>query len=69
MFSFSNPRTFPRVGYTQVCGIPRRISLAWQSRKILADILAGVPADEQAKIAGGNTARVYGFDVARSGRP
>ena len=35
-----------------------------QSRKILADILAGVPDDEQAKIAGGNTARVYGFDVA-----
>jgi len=36
-----------------------------QSRKILADILAGVPDDEQAKIAGGNTARVYKFDVAR----
>src|ERR1700732_5025429 len=44
-----------------------------QSRKILAEILAGVPADEQAKpapdhdpgIAGGNTARVYNFDVAR----
>ena len=35
-----------------------------QSRKILAEILAGVPDDEQAKIAGGNTARVYGFDVA-----
>ena len=31
-----------------------------QSRKILA----GVPDDEQAKIAGGNTARVYRFDVA-----
>ena len=29
-----------------------------QSRKILAEILAGVPDDEQAKIAGGNTARV-----------
>ena len=28
-----------------------------QSRKILAEILAGVPDDEQAKIAGGNTAR------------
>ena len=26
---------------------------------------AGVPDDEQAKIAGGNTARVYNFDVAR----
>jgi predicted TIM-barrel fold metal-dependent hydrolase len=35
-----------------------------QSRKILADILSGVPADEQAKIVGGNAARVYGFDVA-----
>ena len=36
-----------------------------QSRKILDEILAGVPEDEQAKIAGGNTARVYGFDVPR----
>ena len=44
-----------------------------QSRKILAEILAGVPDDEQAKpapdhdpgIAGGNTARVYHFDMAR----
>jgi predicted TIM-barrel fold metal-dependent hydrolase len=36
-----------------------------QSRKILAEILAGVAEDEQAKIVGGNTARVYGFDVAR----
>jgi len=36
-----------------------------QSRKILAEILEGVPEDEQAKIAGGNTARVYHFDVAR----
>jgi len=35
-----------------------------QSQKILAEILAGVPQDEQAKIAGGNTARVYNFDVA-----
>jgi predicted TIM-barrel fold metal-dependent hydrolase len=42
-----------------------------QSRKILAEILAGVPEDEQAKpapdpdpgIAGGNTARVYNSDV------
>ena len=33
-----------------------------QSRKILGEILAGVPADEQAKIVGGNTARIYGFD-------
>ena len=44
-----------------------------QSRKILAEILAGVPDDEQAKlapdpdpgIAGGNPARVYKFVVAR----
>jgi predicted TIM-barrel fold metal-dependent hydrolase len=36
-----------------------------QSRKILAEILTGVPEDEQAKIAGANTARLYGFDVAR----
>lgn len=35
------------------------------SRKILADILAGVPEDEQARITGGNTARLYGFDVGR----
>jgi predicted TIM-barrel fold metal-dependent hydrolase len=36
-----------------------------QSRKILGEILAGVPADEQAKIVGGNTARLYRFDLAR----
>ncbi len=36
-----------------------------QSRKILADILAGVPQDEQAQIVGLNTARVYKFDLAR----
>ena len=36
-----------------------------QSRKILAEILEGVPDDEQAKIAAGNTARVYNFDLAR----
>jgi hypothetical protein len=36
-----------------------------QSRKILAEILEGVPDDEQAKIAGGNTARVYQLNVAR----
>ena len=40
-----------------------------QSRKILAEILAGVPDDEQAKIAGGNTARVYRFDVAKAVAP
>jgi predicted TIM-barrel fold metal-dependent hydrolase len=36
-----------------------------RSRKILAEILAGVPEDEQARIVGLNTARVYGFDVGR----
>jgi hypothetical protein len=38
-----------------------------QSRKILAEILAGVPDDEQAKIAGGNTAhhdRLRAFPLA-----
>jgi predicted TIM-barrel fold metal-dependent hydrolase len=34
-----------------------------QSRKILSEILAGVPEAEQAKIAGTNTARVYGFEL------
>jgi predicted TIM-barrel fold metal-dependent hydrolase len=38
-----------------------------QSRKIIAEILAGVPADEQAKIVGDNTARLYHFDLARIG--
>jgi predicted TIM-barrel fold metal-dependent hydrolase len=36
-----------------------------RSRKILAEILAGVPEAEQAQIVGGNTARVYRFDVPR----
>ena len=36
-----------------------------QSRKILAEILAGVPEAEQARIVGGTTARVYGFDVTK----
>ena len=36
-----------------------------RSRKILAEILAGVPQDEAARIVGGTTARVYGFDAAR----
>jgi predicted TIM-barrel fold metal-dependent hydrolase len=40
-----------------------------QSRKILAEILAGVPEDEQAKLAAGNTARVYNFDVVRLTAP
>jgi predicted TIM-barrel fold metal-dependent hydrolase len=38
-----------------------------QSRQILSEILAGVPEDEQARIAGANTARRYGFDLARRG--
>jgi len=36
-----------------------------QSRKIIAEILAGVPDDEQARIVGGNAARFYKFDVGR----
>jgi predicted TIM-barrel fold metal-dependent hydrolase len=36
-----------------------------RSRQILSEILAGVPEDEQARIAGLNTARVYHFDAAR----
>jgi predicted TIM-barrel fold metal-dependent hydrolase len=32
-----------------------------KSREILARILQGVPEEEQAKIAGGNAARLYGF--------
>jgi predicted TIM-barrel fold metal-dependent hydrolase len=34
-----------------------------KSREIVADILKGVPEDEQAKIAGGNSARLYGFNL------
>jgi predicted TIM-barrel fold metal-dependent hydrolase len=40
-----------------------------RSRQILAEILKGVPDDEQARIAGGNTARVYNFDTARLSVP
>jgi hypothetical protein len=36
-------------------GLSAQESTFPQSRKILAEILAGVPDDEQAKIAGGNT--------------
>ena len=36
-----------------------------KSREILAQILQGVPPEEQAKIVGGNTARLYGFDLER----
>ena len=38
-------------------------------REALPSGLAGVPEEEQAKIAGANTARLYGFDVARLGAP
>jgi hypothetical protein len=44
---------------------PHSASTFPRSRQILAEILAGVPDDEQAKIAGGNTARAHNFDVAR----
>jgi predicted TIM-barrel fold metal-dependent hydrolase len=40
-----------------------------RSRQILAQILDGVPDDEQAKIAGLNTARVYHFDLAQLTAP
>jgi predicted TIM-barrel fold metal-dependent hydrolase len=40
-----------------------------RSRQILAQILAGVPQDEQAKIVGGNTARLYRFETARLTSP
>ena len=36
-----------------------------RSRQVLAEILAGVPQDEQAKIVGQNAARLYHFDVER----
>jgi hypothetical protein len=44
---------------------PRSESTFPQSHKILAEILEGVPEDEQAKIVGGNTVRVYNFYAAR----
>ena len=40
-----------------------------QSRQILDEILAGVPQDEQARIVGGNTARVYNFDATTLALP
>jgi predicted TIM-barrel fold metal-dependent hydrolase len=56
---------------------PHSESTFARSRKILTEILEGVPDDEQAKlapdpdpgIAAGNTARVYNFDVARLTAP
>ena len=44
---------------------PHSESTSPQSRKILAEILSGVPEDVQAKIVGGNAARVYHFEMAR----
>ena len=44
---------------------PHSESTFLQSRKILTEILAGVPDHEQAKIVGGNTARVYNFGMTR----
>ena len=43
---------------------PHRESTFPQSRQILAQILAGVPK-RCVKIVGGNTARLYHFDLAR----
>ena len=40
-----------------------------RSREILDRMLAGVPADERAKIVGENAARLYRFDVAHLARP
>ena len=36
-----------------------------RSREILAEILSGVPSDEQAKIVGSTAAELYGFDQAK----
>ena len=36
-----------------------------KSREILDQILQGVPPEEKAKIVGGNTARLYGFNLER----
>ncbi len=40
-----------------------------RSRAVLDEILQGVPEDERAKIVCHNTARLYGFDLARVSRP
>jgi hypothetical protein len=53
--------------------LDKRIKEPERAASLSRKILAGVPDDEQAKpapdpdpgIAGGNTARVYKFDVAR----
>jgi predicted TIM-barrel fold metal-dependent hydrolase len=44
---------------------PHNESTFPQSRKILAEILARVPEEEQARIVGDNTARAYNFDTTR----
>jgi len=43
------------------CAYPHSESTLPPSRKILA----GVPDEEQGKVTGGNTARVYNFNAAR----
>lgn len=40
-----------------------------RSREVLDGILRGVPEEERAKIVCSNTARLYGFDLARIARP
>ena len=57
------PRTSRRVLYRSC--FPHSESTFPRSRQILSEILEGVPDDEQARIVGLNTARMYKFDVAR----
>ena len=45
---------------------PHGESTSTQSREILPEILKGVPDDEQARIAGDNTARVYTLEKTNS---
>ncbi len=42
---------------------PHQDSTFPNSRQVLDDVLAGVPEDERAKIAGSSTAKLYGFEV------
>ena len=57
--------------------LERRKALCFSALRLLAEILAGVPDDEQAEpapdpdpgIAGGKAARVYNFDVAKLTAP
>src|SRR5437899_1358485 len=63
---YDQPEYEPFWAAAEALGMPLSLHTATRRQgKILAEILAGVPEDEQAKIVGGNTARVYGFDVAR----